>query len=579
MVNRILIRGLDAGSDNWEQEIEAAIGSEDAQLLVAPSAEFSPSQIISGRVLRVDPEFVLVDVGYKSEGIIPRREWDDDEDEPEVGQTVDVLIEEIEDAPGGELVMQGMILLSKRKAKKMQEWEKVMSSVKEGDVVTGVANRKIKGGLLVDIGVNVFLPASQVDIRRPQDIGEYLGRTIQCKVLKIDDARRNIVVSRRALIEDEREEKKSSLLKNLEVGQLRTGIVKNIADFGAFVDLGGLDGLLHITDMSWGRIGHPSEMVSIDQEIEVKILNIDYKKEKIALGLKQKSPSPWEQVAAKYPVGSVVKGTVVNVMSYGAFVKLEDGIEGLVHISEMSWTRRVKHPSDILKPDDWLEAVVLDVQPGEKRISLGLRQTQADPFERAPKRYPIGQTVRGRVRTLTDFGAFVEVEPGIEGLVHHSELSWDRGVKKPAQVLKRGQEVTAKVLKVDAQNRRLSLSIKGVTPDPWIAFVAQVQPGAVLKGKIVRRTDFGAFVELAPGVEGLCHVTELPADAEESAKAGEEHEFRVLKVSPNERRISLSLRSELDRKAVQQFAGQGRGSATLEEILTAKLQNSGTGKS
>ena len=546
MVNRNLIRGLDAGSDNWELELNAAIGTADTDLLVAPSAKVAVNQIISGHILRVDPEFVLVDVGYKSEGVIPRREWDEDEDEPEPGQTVDVLIEEIEDvAGGGESNLEGMILLSKRKAKKIQEWEKVMSSVKEGDVVTGVANRKIKGGLLVDIGVNVFLPASQVDIRRPPDIGEYLGRTIQCKVLKIDDARRNIVVSRRALIEDEREEKKSQLLKDLEIGQLRTGVVKNIADFGAFVDLGGLDGLLHITDMSWGRIGHPSEMVAIDQEIEVKVLDIDYKKEKIALGLKQKSASPWEQAAAKYPQGSTIKGTVVNVMSYGAFVKLEDGIEGLVHISEMSWTRRVNHPNELVSINDEIEVVVLGINEEKHEISLGMKQTQANPWDKVAERYPPESLVKGTVRNLTNYGAFVEIEEGIDGLLHISDMSWTRKISHPSEMLEKGQEVECKVVSVDQERRRIALGLKQMSEDPWASDIpGKYQQGQIVTGKVTKLTNFGVFVGLEHGLEGLLHISELAEEKienpEDVVKEGDEIEVKILRVDPDERKIGLS---------------------------------------
>ncbi|HVW38368.1 MAG TPA: S1 RNA-binding domain-containing protein, partial [Pirellulales bacterium] len=360
MVNRNLIRGLDLNEQEWEQELTAALEGADPSEIEWGGANITINEIVTGRILRIEGDLVLVDVGYKSEGTIPLNEWGEDEAPPEPGQEVKVLIEEIEDAQAS-LDESAMISLSKRKAEKIAAWKEVMEKVHEGDIVTGVATRKIKGGLLVDIGVNVFLPASQVDIRRPPDIGDYIGRTIQCIVLKIDEARRNIVVSRRSLIESERAEKKQRLLRELEVGQLRKGTVKNIAEFGAFVDLGGIDGLLHITDMSWGRIGHPSELVSIDQEIEVQILHIDREKEKIALGLKQKSASPWENVADKYPVGSRIKGTVVNVMSYGAFVKLEEGIEGLVHISEMSWTKRISHPNELVHIDDEIEVVVLGI--------------------------------------------------------------------------------------------------------------------------------------------------------------------------------------------------------------------------
>ncbi|HUS39532.1 MAG: 30S ribosomal protein S1 [Pirellulales bacterium] len=545
MVNRNLIRGLDAGAENWDLEITAALGSQDPDTLVAPGGDVAVNKIVKGRILRVGPEFVLVDVGYKSEGTISRREWDVDEDEPTVGESVDVLIEEIEDVAGGGEVHEGMILLSKRKAKKIQEWENVMSSVKEGDVVTGVANRKIKGGLLVDIGVNVFLPASQVDIRRPSDIGEYVGRTIQCKVLKIDEARRNIVVSRRALIEDERAEKKSQLLTELEIGQLRSGVVKNIADFGAFVDLGGLDGLLHITDMSWGRIGHPSEMVSIDQEIEVKVLDIDYKKEKIALGLKQKLPSPWEQAAAKYPQGSTVKGSVVNVMSYGAFVKLEDGIEGLVHISEMSWTRRVNHPNELVSIGDVIEVVVLGINEEKHEISLGMKQTQANPWDKVAERYPPDSLVKGSVRNLTNYGAFVEIEEGIDGLLHVSDMSWTRKISHPSEMLEKGQEIECKVVSVDQDRRRIALGFKQMSEDPWATDIpGKYQQGQIVTGTVTKLTNFGVFVGLENGLEGLLHISELSDEKvetpEDVVKEGDRIEVKVLRVDQNERKIGLS---------------------------------------
>jgi len=422
MVNRNLIRGLDVSDAEWENELAAALEGTPPEEIDWGGQEVAINQIVDGRVLRVEGDFVLVDVGYKSEGLILLSEWDETEPPPESGQTIKVLIEEIEDVYGRVDDSRGMISLSKRKAEKIEAWMKVMETVHEGDVVTGVVTRKIKGGLLVDIGVNVFLPASQVDIRRPADIGDYIGRTIQCIVLKIDEARRNIVVSRRALIEAERAEKKAQLLQELEVGQLRKGVVKNIAEFGAFVDLGGIDGLLHITDMSWGRINHPSEIVSIDQEIQVQILHIDHEKEKIALGLKQKSASPWENVEEKYPVGSQVRGSVVNVMSYGAFVKLEEGIEGLVHISEMSWTKRISHPGDMVQIDDEIDVVVLGINKEKQEISLGMKQTQENPWNKVAGRYPPDSLVRGTVRNLTNYGAFIEVEEGIDGLLHVSDI-------------------------------------------------------------------------------------------------------------------------------------------------------------
>jgi small subunit ribosomal protein S1 len=541
MVNRNLIREFDV----TEEEENAAIGTiapEDIEWL--GGVDVGVNQIVEGRVLRIDDEFILVDVGYKSEGIIPRNEWEEGEELPAIGDTLRVLVEEVEDL-AGQLDERGMIVLSKRKAEKIEKWMKVMETVREGDVVTGTVTRKIKGGLLVDIGVNVFLPASQVDIRRPHDIGEYIGKPIECLVLKIDEARRNIVVSRRSLIEQERAKKKAELLKELEVGQMRTGIVKNIADFGAFVDLGGIDGLLHITDMSWGRINHPSEVVHIDDEVEVKILHIDYEKEKIALGLKQKSASPWDDVATKYPVGSTVKGTVVNVMSYGAFVKLEDGIEGLVHISEMSWTKRISHPSEMVHIDELVDVMVLDINQDKQEISLGMKQTQSNPWDKVADRYPPDALVTGKVRNLTNYGAFVEIEEGIDGLLHVSDMSWTRKIGHPSEVVEKGQEVTCKVISVDQERRRIALGLKQMEGDPWETDIPnRYQPGQRVTGTITKITNFGVFVGLEDGLEGLLHISELAdhkvENPEDVVKVGEQIEVKILRVDADDRKIGLS---------------------------------------
>ena len=543
MVNRNLIRELELG-DELDQELELAMaGAEEGEYSVGTST-LAVNSVLQGRVLRVDDEFVLVDVGYKSEGHIPRNEWDEGEPAPQVGDIVKVLLEEFED---GQLEEQrGLITLSKRKARRIEDWLRVMESVKENDVVTGYVTRKIKGGLLVDIsGVNVFLPASQVDIRRPADIGDYCGRAIQCLVLKIDEARRNIVVSRRALIEQERAERKKQLMETLEVGQVRRGIVKNIADFGAFVDLGGIDGLLHITDMSWGRIGHPSEMVSIDQEIEVQVLHIDREREKIALGMKQRTASPWAKVADKYPVGTVCKGTVVNVMSYGAFVKLEDGVEGLVHISEMSWTKRVSHPSELVKPGDDVEVVVLAINKEKQEISLGMKQTQQNPWEKVAADYPQGAIVKGVVRNLTNYGAFIEIDDGIDGLLHVTDMSWTRKVTHPSEMVEKGQEIECKVLSVDQQRRRIALGLKQMNDDPWTTDIpGRYKAGDVVKGTITKITNFGVFVGLEDGLEGLLHISELSEDkienAEEVVKVGDPIEVKILRVDTDDRKIGLS---------------------------------------
>ncbi|MHB8901735.1 MAG: 30S ribosomal protein S1 [Thermoguttaceae bacterium] len=546
MVNRNLIRGLDLNDADWENELQEAMGGGDIELdQILPPDEVNVNQIVEGRIIRVEGDFVLVDVGYKSEGMILRNEWEDNEEPPKPGQILKVLIEDVEDVAGPIDDHRGMIALSKRKAEKIKAWMDVMETVHEQDVVTGVVNRKIKGGLLVDIGVPVFLPASQVDIRRPSDIGDYIGRTVQCIVLKIDEARRNIVVSRRALIEAERAEKKSQLLSVLQVGQLRKGIVKNIAEFGAFVDLGGIDGLLHITDMSWGRINHPSEVVSIDQEIEVQILHIDHEKEKIALGLKQKQPSPWETVGEKYPVGSRVRGTVVNVMSYGAFVKLEEGIEGLVHISEMSWTKRISHPSELVQIDDEIEVVVLGINKEKQEISLGMKQTQDNPWDHVMDKYPPGSDVRGKVRNLTNYGAFIEIEEGIDGLLHVSDMSWTRKISHPNEVVEKGQEIDCRVISVDQDRRRIALGLKQLSEDPWARDIpSKYEPGQLVKGTVTKITNFGVFVGLQDGLEGLLHISELAdhkvENPEEIVKVGEEIEVKILRVDPDERKIGLS---------------------------------------
>lgn len=547
MTNRNLIRGLDLGENEWEIELEQALEGLTQENIDWGADEIIPNQIVEGKVIRVEGDYVIVDVGYKSEGLIYRSEWDDGAAMPEPGQVIRVLIEEVEDG-SGTLVSddaRGMIVLSKRKAEKIEAWKKVMESVHEGDVVSGEVTRKIKGGLLVDIGVNVFLPASQVDIRRPADISDFIGKTIQCTVLKIDEARRNIVVSRRAMIESERAEQKKQLLDELEKGQIRKGTVKNIAEFGAFVDLGGIDGLLHITDMSWGRISHPSELLHIDQEIEVQILDVDRKKEKIALGLKQNLASPWEDVDTKYPVNSVVTGTVVTVMSYGAFVKLEEGIEGLVHISEMSWTKRVNHPSEMVSPGDEIQVVVLGINKEKQEISLGIKQTQQNPWERVAAQYPPGSTVTGVVRNLTNYGAFIEIQEGIDGLLHVSDMSWTRRITHPNEMVEKGQKVECKVISVDQERRRIALGLKQMTDDPWAHDIpSKYEPGQLITGTVTKITNFGVFIGLEDGLEGLLHISELAdhkvENPEEIVKVGEPIEVKVLRVDIEDRKIGLS---------------------------------------
>ncbi len=563
MVNRNLIREFSID----DADLEAALGDSYADFTMDDSSldetydnsarSFDVNQIVDGTIVRVDGEEVVVDIGYKSEGIVPIEEWGEDEDPPVEGAKCQVLLEEVEDDFG-------LILLSKRKADRIREWEKITNTHSEGDIVSGTVVRKIKGGLLINIGVNVFLPASQVDIRRPQEIANFIGEEIQCVILKIDEARRNIVVSRRKLIEDKREKLKQELLANITEGDIRKGTVKNIADFGAFVDLGGIDGLLHITDMSWGRINHPSEMVKIDEELEVKILNIDREKEKIALGLKQKTKSPWEEVGDKYPVGDKVTGEVVNVMSYGAFVKLEDGIEGLVHISEMSWTKRINHPSELVNIGDEVEVVILGINVDKQEISLGMKQIHENPWEKVAEKYPPGAPVTGTVRNLTNYGAFIELEEGVDGLLHVSDMSWTRKISHANEMLQKGDEIKCQVISVDEERKRIALGLKQLLGDPWETTIPEkYQMGELTKGKVTKITNFGVFVELEPELEGLLHISELSDEKienpEDIVKVGEDIEIRILRVDTIERKIGLSLK--LEAPAETESAEQGETDA------------------
>ncbi|MCS7465734.1 MULTISPECIES: 30S ribosomal protein S1 [Pirellulaceae] len=574
MVNRNLIRSLE--DDDMLNDLAVLAPEEETEdwlldfLQHAEQQDYAQGRIVDGKIVEINDEWALIDVGFKSEGTVNLNEWGPDEAKPAVGDTVQVLIEEMEDNYGAADDPYGMIALSKSKAEKIIEWEHIIKKIGEGQVVTGTVIRKIKGGLLVDIGVNVFLPGSQVDIRRPGDIGDFIGRVIQAEVLKIDDTRRNIVISRRSLIENQREEDRAYLMQELEVGQIRKGIVKNIADFGAFVDLGGIDGLLHITDMAWERISHPTEMVSIDQEIEVKVLHIDREKQKIALGLKQKDRNPWENIEEKYPVDSNHDGEVVNVMSYGAFVKLEPGIEGLVHISEMSWTKRVNHPSELVNIGDKIEVKILGVDPEGQQLSLGMKQTQKNPWDDVLERYPEGTDVTGKVRNLTNYGAFIELEEGIDGLLHVSDMSWTRKIGHPSELLEKGQELQCRVLSVDEQRRRIALGLKQLDNDPWDGDIPdKYQPGQLVKGNVTKITNFGVFIGLEDGLEGLLHISELAEhkveNPEEVVKVGDEIEVKVLRVDTDERKIGLSL------KRVDWGEEQERAAAEAEAAETGSM--------
>ena len=579
MVDRYLIREFNVADEELELafdlsdiDFDNATSDDLAGIYGSVTQSFESNQIIEGTIIRIDGDEVLVDIGYKSEGVVTLDEWDDAEP-PKPGDKVSVLLEEVEDDFG-------LIMLSKRKADRVREWERVIKNHSEGDVVKGMVLRKIKGGLLVNIGVNVFLPASQVDIRRPQDIAVYIGREIECVILKIDEARRNIVVSRRKLIEDRRTTLKQNLLSELKEGEIRKGVVKNIADFGAFVDLGGIDGLLHITDMSWGRINHPTDMVKIDDEIEVMVLHVDREKEKIALGLKQRFPSPWDAVESKYPVASRINGEVVNVMSYGAFVKLEDGIEGLVHISEMSWTKRINHPTELVQIGDKVDVVVLGINKEKQEISLGMKQTLPNPWDDVAAKYPTGANVKGTVRNLTNYGAFIELEEGVDALLHVSDMSWTRKISHASEMLKKGQEIECQVLSVDQERKRIALGLKQLASDPWATDIpSRFQPGEVVKGKVTKITNFGVFVELAPELEGLLHISELSEqkveNPEDLVKVGDELEVRVLRVDTDDRKIGLSRKLTGDLKVEETAGGGGSGGAATPAKPVAREELKG----
>jgi small subunit ribosomal protein S1 len=542
MVNRNLLRQYDGLDNQLQQELDTIFAPGNGDWLPADAQDFRDQKLVTGRVLSVTGEGVWLDVGYKSEGVVEAREWfDEDLGQvvlPKVGDSVQVLLEAIQDDGGG-------VVLSYYKAKRQVAWDRIVHQYKEGDTVSGIVTRKIKGGLLVNIGASVFLPASQIDIRRTADVGVLIGKTVECKILLIDEERRNIVVSRRQLIEDQRASARVKLLAELQPGQIRKGVVRNIADFGAFIDLGGIDGLLHITDMSWGRTASAHDVVKIDQELEVFIIKVDKEKQKIGLGLKQMTPSPWAKVETNYPIGSRHTGEVVNVMQYGAFVKLEPGVEGLVHVSEMSWTKRINHPSEAVALGDQIEVQVLNINRDKQEISLGMKQVQPDPWGLVAERYPPNTIVTGTVRNLTNYGAFVEIETGIDGLLHVSDMSWVRKISHPSEIVKKGDPVTCVVLNVDQERKRIALGLKQMASDPWEGDIpGRYRPGDLKKGKVTKLTNFGVFVELEPGLEGLLHISELAEHkvetAEEVVTVGDEIEVRVLRVEANDRKIALS---------------------------------------
>ncbi len=511
-----------------------------------PRKEIKPGELIRGRVVKILDDWVLVDIGYKKEGAIPRSEFQPTEDGSpgiEEGAEVEAVLESLDED-------EDYLPLSKEKAERLKIWERVERAYKTGEVITGRVMDRIKGGLSVDIGVRAFLPGSLVDVRPVRNLEMFKDQEVRVRVIKMNRRRGNIVVSRKHVLEEENAEKKKVTLETLEEGAVVKGVVKNITEYGAFVDLGGIDGLLHVTDMSWGRVNHPSEVVNIGDEIEVKVLKFDREKERVSLGLKQLQPDPWENAAEKYPVLSRIRGKVVSLTDYGAFVELEEGLEGLIHVSEMSWTKRVKHPSKLLNVGDEVEAVVLEVDEENRRLSLGLKQTTPNPWSVIQEKYQVGDVIKGVVRNIADFGAFIEVEEGVDGLVHISDLTWNRRIKHPSEVLKKGQEVEAKILKIDTENQRLSLSIKDLQPDVWEEFFKRYHVGDILEGKIVRLTDFGAFVELTEGVEGLVHVSEMAHERVEKPsdrfQVGQSVRVKILRTDPEERKIGLSIRAALD---------------------------------
>ncbi len=524
-------------SDLYEEEYSDEEYAQMLELYEGTLQKIAEGEIVKSKVLRVTDSHVILDVGFKSEGAVPIDEFKS-ADGVAPGDEVEVLLENLEDE-------QGTVVLSKKKADFMRVWEKIRHAYENDQPVEGTLQKKIKGGVVVDLmGVDAFLPGSQIALRRVPNIDELLGQTYYFKIIKLNKRRRNIVVSRRVILEAERAHKREHLMKELEVGQMRKGVVKNITDFGAFIDLGGVDGLLHITDMSYGRVSHPSEVVDLGQEIEVKVLDIDWERERISLGLKQLQSYPWENVSEKYPVGSRVQGKVVSITNYGAFVELEPGIEGLVHISEMSWTRSVRHPSKVVSIGETIEAVVLKVDAGEEKISLGMKQTEQDPWVMLPMKYPVDTRITGKVRNLTSFGAFVELEPGIDGLIHISDMSWTKRVQHPSEVVKKGDTVEVVILNIDPDNKRISLGLKQLLEDPWLK-IAETHPvGMELEGYVVRLQDSGAVVDLGGDLEGFVPQSQLPIPEgqalEQVIRAGQKLALKLLEVDPIHHRIVLA---------------------------------------
>ncbi len=540
-------------SEDFSAALEAF---EREQAAEAAAVEAYGDKLVSSTVLKQTEKYLVVDVGLKSEGLVPLEQVTDHTGAVKFqpGEVIDVVIEH-EEPEGGYLV-------SYERAQRLRVWDSIEKAANDKTPITGTVVSRVKGGLTVDIGIKAFLPGSQLEIRPVRNLDGYLGQQIEVRVIKLNKKRGNVVVSRKEILEEEQNSKRSATMEHLGEGTVLTGTVKNLTDYGAFVDLGGIDGLLHITDMSWGRLTHPRDLVNVGDEIQVKVLKFDKDKQRVSLGFKQLTPDPWLDAAERYPVGARVHGRVLSVTDYGAFVELEQGIEGLVHLSEMTWSKRLKHPSKLVKPGDEVETVVLSVNPADRRISLGMKQLMENPWENLSERYPVGTIVEGRVRNLTDFGAFIEIEDGIDGLVHVSNLSWTKRVKHPSEVVKKGEKVKAVVLGVEPQNRRLSLGIKQMQPDVWETFFATHRVGDVVHGKVLRTAQFGAFVEIAEGIEGLCHISEAGEehDAQSKLETGFEHDFKIIKINVEEKKVGLSLRAvgghEASRATVESYKAE-----------------------
>jgi small subunit ribosomal protein S1 len=545
-------------AESAEDFSSALAAFEREQAAEAAAVEAFGDKVVSGKVEKQTEKYLVVDVGLKSEGLVPLEQVTDHTGaiKFQPGDVIDVVIER-EEPEGGYLV-------SYERAQRLRVWDIIEKAASDKTPVTGTVVNRVKGGLTVDIGMKAFLPGSQLEIRPVRNLDAYLGQQIEVRVIKLNKKRGNVVVSRKEILEEDLNSKRSATMEHLAEGAVLTGTVKNLTDYGAFVDLGGIDGLLHITDMSWGRLTHPRDLVNVGDEIQVKVLKFDKEKQRVSLGFKQLTPDPWLDAAERYPIGAKVHGRVLSVTDYGAFVELEQGIEGLVHLSEMTWSKRLKHPSKLVKPGEEVDTVVLSVNPGDRRISLGMKQLMENPWENLSDKYPVGAIVEGRVRNLTEFGAFVEIEDGIDGLVHVSNLSWTKRVKHPSEIVKKGEKVKAVVLGVEPQNRRLSLGIKQLQPDVWESFFATHRVGDIVHGKILRTAQFGAFVEIAEGVEGLCHISEAgdPADGHSKLETGLEHDFKIIKINVEEKKVGLSLRAvtgqEASRTAVESYKADTR---------------------